>query len=258
LLTPQANRPPVNSEGPEVFIAHAGEAKASFVDMLRVLLCEVHSLDVFVDEWSLRPNDNASALVHQNLRTAAVGELGACPSNVCIACLLATTILLWLSFADMQARQLITCKEGMMAFSHTWLTDAVVVVLSYDFVGSRRSMAEVRQMLQQRDAGGSSQQLCIVLRGIAYEDCRALVPPEYAADLKELLSIQALRSDQACAAPFKAISISHTCAALVHCVMTHAQQFNNKCCLQNIAQRVSLNAVTACYNHRRSNFSMAN
>ena len=56
-------------------------------------------------------------------------------------------------------------------------------------------MREVRQIVQQREAG-SSQQLCIVLHGINFEECSQLVLPEYAADLKKLLGVTALRGDQ--------------------------------------------------------------
>lgn len=66
--------PAAGAHGPQVFIAHAGEQKQSFVDVLRVLLRDVHALDVFVDEWSLLPNDDALDVIQENLRSAAVGK----------------------------------------------------------------------------------------------------------------------------------------------------------------------------------------
>ena len=63
-----------NITTPQVFIAHAGEQKHGFVDMLRVLLEELHTLDVFVDEWSLQPSNVALHTIEQALCSAAVGE----------------------------------------------------------------------------------------------------------------------------------------------------------------------------------------
>lgn len=60
---------------PEVFIAHAGEQKRGFVDLLRVLLRDIHALDVFVDEWSLQPGDHAPPIMRQSLAAAAIGAL---------------------------------------------------------------------------------------------------------------------------------------------------------------------------------------
>lgn len=60
---------------PQVFIAHAGEQKRGFVDVLRVLLRKVHGLDVFVDEWSLQPGNDAPLVMRQSLAAAAVGAL---------------------------------------------------------------------------------------------------------------------------------------------------------------------------------------
>ena len=74
IVTLQEALPAGGPCGPHVFIAHAGEQKQGFVDLLRVLLRDVHHLTVFVDEWSLRPNDDAPDIICQNLRTAAVGE----------------------------------------------------------------------------------------------------------------------------------------------------------------------------------------
>lgn len=71
-----------------------------------------------------------------------------------------------------------------------------VVVLSSEFVAKKDPMEEVRQIVQQRDAG-SGQRLCILLHDISYEECSQSVLPEYAADLKKLLGITALRGDQA-------------------------------------------------------------
>ena len=76
---------------------------------------------------------------------------------------------------------------------------AAVVVLSHEFVRKKHPMEEVRQIVQQREAG-SSQRLCIVLHGITYEECSQHVLPEYAADLKKLLGITLLRGDQVPAA----------------------------------------------------------
>ena len=66
--------PAISAQGPQVFIAHAGEQKQSFVDVLRVLLRDVHALDVFVDEWSLHPNNDALDVIKENLHTAPVGK----------------------------------------------------------------------------------------------------------------------------------------------------------------------------------------
>jgi len=141
--TPQAMHIAASRNSPHVFISHAGEQKREFVDMLRVSLQDQHKLDVFVDEWSLCPNDDASSVIEQNLRTAAIA----------------------------------------------------VVVLSSEFVAKKDPMEEVRQIVQQRDAG-SGQRLCILLHDISYEECSQSVLPEYAADLKKLLGITALRGDQ--------------------------------------------------------------
>ena len=79
-------------------------------------------------------------------------------------------------------------------------------------------MREVRQIVQQREAG-SSQQLCIVLHGITYEECNERVLPEYAADLKKLLGITALRGDQVCIVTSQRTSVSTSCSrpVLVRC-----------------------------------------
>jgi hypothetical protein len=64
--------------GPDVFIAHAGEQKKEFVDTLRVLLRYGHGVNAFVDEWCLRPGDDAPYVMQNQLQTAAVGALWCC------------------------------------------------------------------------------------------------------------------------------------------------------------------------------------
>ena len=73
---PQASPPKL--AGPDVFIAHAGEQKKEFVDTLRVLLRYGHGLNVFVDEWCLRPGDDAPGIMQEQLSTAAVGAFVCC------------------------------------------------------------------------------------------------------------------------------------------------------------------------------------
>ena len=60
----------------DVFIAHAGEQKQGFVDVLRVLLQQVHRLNVFVDEHSLAVGEHAREQMRDKLATAAVGGCG--------------------------------------------------------------------------------------------------------------------------------------------------------------------------------------
>ena len=62
------------------------------MDLLRVLLRDVHRLTVFVDEWSLRPNDDALPVIRQSLRTAAVGEGDTLPTLLCMVWLLDVTV----------------------------------------------------------------------------------------------------------------------------------------------------------------------
>lgn len=60
------------------------------MDLLRVLLRDVHHLTVFVDEWSLQPNDDAMPVIRQSLRTAAVGEGDTLPTLLCMVLVLGT------------------------------------------------------------------------------------------------------------------------------------------------------------------------
>ena len=98
-----------------------------------------------------------------------------------------------------------------MLNSHSYQTIAVVVVLSREFLGKQHPMEEVRQIVQQRKAG-SHQRLCIVLHGITYEECSQHVLPEYAADLKTLLGVTALRGDQASAMSLPNIYQASSCS----------------------------------------------
>ena len=51
-----------------------GRQKKEFVDVLRVLLQQVHHLNVFVDEHSLLVGDHAREQMKAKLSAAAVGE----------------------------------------------------------------------------------------------------------------------------------------------------------------------------------------
>lgn len=66
-----------------VFIAHAGEQKKAFVDLMRVLLQVVYKLRVFVDEWSLQPDDDSLPVIQQHLAAAAVGETATHLKSLC-------------------------------------------------------------------------------------------------------------------------------------------------------------------------------
>ena len=192
-----------------VFLSHAGEQKWIFVDHVYEALRE-EGVVVFMDESSLRCGDTAWPTILAALHGASVGV----SRSAGVGC---------------QSKSRFSLP---IALSPAWDPHAVVLVLSSDFVRKRYPMEELALLLK-RKRQEQGFRLLPVLYGITYEQCRSLpegyhsedwvlkgdkpgenILQQWAAAVKELLDITAVRQDQVL---FTAaiVEVSHALAILV-------------------------------------------